>query len=139
MRHEAQATERPRPPIQATPSTPSSTALLAFDDGTVVEADGVCLIGRQPVPAAGETADLIVAIQDFSRSVSRTHARVRWDGYVLWVLDRGSANGTVVTDTTRAVHQAGPVEEVPATPGARVSLGERYFIVVRGDHRGARP
>lgn len=118
-------------PTAAPHAEPALTAVvLTFDDGRRVEVQGRALVGRAPQPAAGETVDTLIPVTDLSRSISKTHAALRWDGRVLWVADRGSTNGTVVVDGVSR-YDVGGVEH-PAPPGSRVELGDRSFVVGRG-------
>lgn len=118
-------------PTAAPHAGPALTAVvLTFDDGRRVELQGRALVGRAPQPTAGETVDTLIPVTDLSRSISKTHAALRWDGRVLWVADRGSTNGTVVVDGVSR-YDVGGVEH-PAPPGARVELGDRSFVVGRG-------
>ncbi|KQS99475.1 RDD family protein [Cellulomonas sp. Leaf395] len=68
---------------------------LLFDTGEQVDVTGEGLIGRNPGPEAG--AHHVVAIDDPERSISKVHLAfgLEPDGR-LWVMDRGSTNGTVV-------------------------------------------
>lgn len=141
----APAAPRPTaPPAAAPPAAPPAAApataphagaaltavVLTFDDGRRVEVQGRALVGRAPQPIAGESVDTLIPVTDLSRSISKTHAALRWDGRVLWVADRGSTNGTVVVDGVSR-YDVGGVEH-PAPPGARVELGDRSFVVGRG-------
>ena len=60
-----------------------------------MDVTGEGLIGRNPGPEAG--AHHVVAIDDPERSISKVHLAfgLEPDGR-LWVMDRGSTNGTVV-------------------------------------------
>lgn len=127
------AARTPEPPAPApTPSRAAparETVVIALDDGQRFELRGVALVGRNPHPVAGEHVDLLVPLNDLSRSVSKTHASLRWDGRLLWVADRGSTNGTAVIDGSGERVAVTTAEERAAAPGARVEVGNRSFLV----------
>ncbi|MEK8225709.1 FHA domain-containing protein [Oerskovia sp. M15] len=60
----------------------------------------------------------MVRVDDPTRSVSKTHAELGFDAGGLWVQDRGSTNGTVLTRPGAApqVLTAGVREAVPPGP-----------------------
>jgi pSer/pThr/pTyr-binding forkhead associated (FHA) protein len=101
---------------------------IVFDDGQRFEVSGTVLVGRNPVPGPDERVDTLIPLNDLSRSISKTHASLRWDGRVLWVGDRGSTNGTVLGEATGA-RRIGPQTEDAAVPGSRVNLGDRFFTI----------
>ncbi|MDO5645610.1 MAG: RDD family protein [Dermabacter sp.] len=111
----------------------SPGVILVFDDGTRHElsAGVTAVVGRNPVVADGEVA---VAFLDDTRSMSKTHARVRLDDGIVLVTDADSTNGTAVlySDGTEQAVQAGQDITVPG--GARVKVGDRLIsIEVRGE------
>lgn len=111
----------------------SPGVILVFDDGTRHElsAGVTAVVGRNPVVADGEVA---VAFLDDTRSMSKTHARVRLEDGIVLVTDADSTNGTAVlySDGTEQTVQAGQDITVPG--GARVKVGDRLIsIEVRGE------
>ncbi|GAA4626663.1 FHA domain-containing protein [Cellulomonas oligotrophica] len=115
------------------PAAPARGARLRLDDGGSVTVTGTTLLGRNPAPAAGEPDADLLPLHDLSRSVSKTHARLRWDGRMLWVVDRGSTNGTVLeVRGSRTLLRAG--HELVAPVGSRIVLGDRVLTV-----EGAQP
>lgn len=115
------------------PAVPARGARLRLDDGGSVTVTGTTLLGRNPAPAAGEPDADLLPLHDLSRSVSKTHARLRWDGRMLWVVDRGSTNGTVLeVRGSRTLLRAG--HELVAPVGSRIVLGDRVLTV-----EGAQP
>ncbi|WP_066039048.1 FHA domain-containing protein [Herbiconiux solani] len=102
---------------------------LVFSTGESVRVSGSGLIGRNPVPDAGERVDYLVQIVDPQRSVSKTHLRFGIDEGELWVADRGSSNGTRV-----GLDLLEPIDLVPGRAqrvfrGTRVGIGDQYFDV----------
>lgn len=104
---------------------------LVFDTGERVDVVGEGVVGRAPSPQPG--IDHVVAIDDPARSVSKVHlAFGPTDGLQeLWVVDRGSTNGTVVVrpDGTAATLPEGTRATVG--PGWTIRFGERSVTVER--------
>jgi len=102
--------------------------LLLFDNGATFVLDHDYLIGREPEPdpevRSGELRPLVLI--DQSGGISRRHAEIRLRGWDVVLIDRGSANGTLVAlrdaDQWRAVVPGQPVQLLP---GMRVSMGRR--------------
>ncbi len=114
------------------PGTPAvSGMVLVAADGHRLEVTGLTLVGRNPEPVRGEVADQLVPLIDLSRSVSKTHASLRWDGRTLWVADRGSTNGTTVSVGAgpRTLLPPGGEEALPV--GTSVHFGDQTFTVER--------
>lgn len=128
---------RSQPPTGAVPviDTPAAGApavsgmVLVAADGHRLEVTGLTLVGRNPEPVRGEVADQLVPLIDLSRSVSKTHASLRWDGRTLWVADRGSTNGTTVSigGGARTLLPPGGEEALPV--GTSVHFGDQTFTV----------
>jgi hypothetical protein len=101
---------------------------LMFSTGQMLTVAGSALVGRTPSPAPGETVDTVFAVDDPTRSVSRTHFRADWRDGHLTVTDRGSANGLVV-DGGQPLPSGQPVE---LHDGDRIVLGDQSFTVQVG-------
>lgn len=106
---------------------------LVFDTGERVDVVGDGVVGRSP--DARPALAHVIAIDDPERSVSKVHLLFGPQpgaGGGLWVLDRGSTNGTllVAPDGARAVLAPGVRAEV--TIGWTIRFGERE---VRVEHR----
>jgi hypothetical protein len=109
-----------------TPAALPVLGRLRFDDGQVVDVDGLVVLGRQPSlrgesVVAGSTPRLIT-LPDPEQALSRSHAEVRVDGAGVVVVDLGSTNGTVVLspDGTQVELAAGV--PYPLNQGTRVVL-----------------
>ncbi|WP_312182756.1 FHA domain-containing protein, partial [Arthrobacter sp.] len=103
---------------------------LAFDDGATVRVAGTALLGRNPAPAIGESADQLIDFADMGRSVSKTHLHLQADGASgLWVTDRNSTNGSsvVAPDGRHVALEAHSPVLAPA--GSTVYFGDRHFTV----------
>ena len=113
----------PRPPLGA----------LVFDDDSALELSADCVIGRNPAldpaVAAGEARPL----RFLDSQVSRIHARVHLDGWRVFLIDLGSANGTRIQPPGKRSDQA--LE--PNVP-VRLQSGTRIFVGMQGfqyEHR----
>jgi len=117
----------PRPPL----------GLLVLDDGALLQLDADYVIGREPTldasVAAGKARPL--RITDKGGTVSRVHAQIQLDEWLVLVTDLDSANGTRIRLPNEAAHQS-LIPRVPALlqPGSHVDLGGRGFRYE--SHRG---
>lgn len=112
----------------AAPAQPGAITLI-FDTGQRVRltGPGIAVVGRAPVPAAGEASQL-VRVQDPDKTVSKNHARLELAQNELKVTDLGSTNGTAIVraDGTERLLPAGETVTVPH--GVTVRLGDRTFV-----------
>ncbi len=109
--------------------------VLVTDNGSVFSVDGDYVIGRAPerdeAVLLGRARALV--LRDVGQSVSRVHAYLSLDGWQVYIIDRGSANGTFVT----RAGQVGPWERVPGDrqlpigPGTRLKIGGRQLLFER--------
>ncbi|MCW4458978.1 RDD family protein [Microbacterium sp. MPKO10] len=105
----------------------------------VVEGAGVsigiteapAIVGRNPEAQEGERVNL-VAVNDPSHSMSKTHALFGAADGGVWVEDRGSSNGTVVVHPDGSEHPVAPF--VPTwLSGSVVKCGDCEFrVLVKG-------
>lgn len=105
-------------------------ATLRLWDGRTVELRGTLLLGRDPAPREGEPEpDQRLAVADPGRSVSKTHLALGVDADGVWLRDRNSTNGTVVTlhDGQQILCAAGQTVRVPR--GASVAFGDFWLTV----------
>ncbi|WNB85973.1 FHA domain-containing protein [Cellulomonas sp. ATA003] len=102
---------------------------LALSDGRTVTVAGSALLGRDPVPRAGETPGTLVTMDDPERAVSKTHLAVGVDASGAWVVDRRSTNGTVVTLEDGQQIICVPEERVRLSEGVAVGFGGHSFAV----------
>lgn len=110
--------------------TESSTppVVLRFSDGRSVALRGMTLVGRNPQPEPGEVVTDLVALPDPKRSVSKTHLLVGMDAKGLFVTDRHSTNGTLVTlpDGQQILCAAG--QTIRVAPGSVVTFGDFSLV-----------
>ncbi|PCN47872.1 hypothetical protein Csp2054_09670 [Curtobacterium sp. 'Ferrero'] len=110
--------------------TPSrSPFVLHFSTGERVDVHGTGLLGRLPRPQPGERFDELLTIHDPGKSVSKTHLELGRDGDDLWVSDRFSGNGTVVRHIDGSIRRCEPGRRYRVERGARVDVGEQFFLV----------
>lgn len=109
---------------------PSTVAVrLVFDTGERVDVVGDGAVGRGPADAHTAPLAHAVAIDDPSRSISKLHLVFGPEPSGLWLIDRGSTNGTVL------MAPGGSLSALPAGarahigPGWSVRFGERSFRV----------
>jgi hypothetical protein len=122
--------ERPSLPADGVWTTPTAqTFLLVFSTGEQVEASGAGLVGRNPIPAAGETGRQIVRIVDPQLSVSKTHLEFGEESGNFWVCDRNSGNGTVIFVPGQDPRRAAPGERYAVPRGTRIQIGDEFFDV----------
>jgi hypothetical protein len=98
---------------------------LRFAGGLVVDVDQPMLIGRHPDvsdPALAEGRK-VVALPDPDQLLSRVHAEIRVIGDALFVVDKGSRNGTSVSGPGAAPRRLVPFEPFRLLPGTTVDLG----------------
>ncbi|GAA4719557.1 RDD family protein [Promicromonospora umidemergens] len=121
----------PAPPQQVQQAQqPQHVPVAVLTDGAErIEVASTALLGRRPRPQPNEEVGAVVQLTDPTRSVSSTHALLSWDGATLWLVDRGSTNGSWVVraDGTRQRAEAGRPIAAPA--GGGVQLGNRTFRV----------
>jgi predicted component of type VI protein secretion system len=103
--------------------------VLQFSTGESVSVSGTGLIGRNPVAEPGEYFDTLVPVVDPGRSVSKTHLEFGQDDTSFWVSDRYSGNGTVVREPDREPRRCDAGKRYRVARGARVEIGEQFFIV----------
>jgi len=103
--------------------------VLQFSTGENATVFGTGLIGRNPVLQPGEFVDQLVTILDQGKSVSKTHLEFGQTSGVFWVVDRFSANGTVVRQPDAPPQRLDPGKRQPVARGTRVDIGEQFFVV----------
>ncbi len=98
--------------------------VLRWDDGTVTTIEASAVIGRDPVGQHGETP---AAIDDSSRSLSKTHARFI-AGYSPSVEDLHSTNGVRIERAGVPV-AVPPGQAITLRPGDEVVCGTRRLTI----------
>ncbi len=108
-------------------------ATVELTDGQRVTFSGVALVGRNPTPRAGEDGCRLIRVADPGRSVSKTHLLLGVDRNGLWVKDRHSTNGTVVTLADGQQILCGADQQVRLPAGASVAFGDYGLSVATVD------
>ena len=103
--------------------------VLQFSTGENSTVFGSGLIGRNPVMQPGEYVDQLVTIVDSGKSVSKTHLEFGQTAGVFWIIDRFSANGTVVRQPDVRPQRVDPGKRQTIARGTRVDIGEQFFVV----------
>lgn len=106
--------------------------LAVLDDGRHIDIDGLVLLGRNPQPRPGEEDASLIKIADETRTVSKSHLAIGLDATGLFVVDRGSTNGSTVTTPNGISTRCGVDDIVYATNGTIVSLGDHWLEIRRG-------
>lgn len=101
--------------------------VLHLDTGERLEIIEILVIGRNPSVSPGERA---LALDDYTKSVSKTHLSLRPVDQGVEVIDRHSTNGTaIIRDGVEQPLSA--KNPVLALPGDKVRFGERTAVVER--------
>jgi uncharacterized RDD family membrane protein YckC len=102
-----------------------------LDDGREIAVRGLVLLGRNPQPSEGEDDAQLVKLPDESRTVSKTHLALGVDDAGLFVVDRGSTNGSTITPPGRPTVPAGAFHAVSVSEGSVVSIGDHWVRIRR--------
>lgn len=112
------------------------TLALLFDTGPRVRVVGRGLAGRGPRAEDGADILHVVAVDDPARSVSRVHLEFGPEAPAgpddvagVWVLDRGSTNGTVVVAPDGDARVLPPGRRAVVRAGWTLRLGDRVVRV----------
>ena len=105
--------------------------MAVLDDGRRLTVDRLVLLGRNPRPAPGEEDAQLVKIADETRTVSKLHLAIGIDQAGLYVVDRGSTNGSTVTNPGGASRRCPPGDVVYVSEGSIVSMGDHWLEIRR--------
>ena len=86
-------------------------------------------IGRDPVSPNADEQDVLIRLSDLSRSISKTHLSFGVDSGELWVMDRGSTNGSSMKAAGVEPVALAPMERCSVPRGGIVHIGDRCFHV----------
>jgi len=112
----------------ATATGDAMSADIELSDGRIVTVARTAFVGRNPT---GDGDAQLVRMVDPGRSVSKTHLQVGVTEGGVWVVDRGSTNGTLVTLADGQQIVCGTARRVRVPLGATVSFGDCSLTVVR--------
>ncbi|WP_051681864.1 RDD family protein [Cellulomonas sp. HZM] len=116
---------------ESVPTEREHTLRLVFDTGPRIDVVGDGLVGRSPEGELGIVH--VVVIDDPDRSVSKVHLAfgIADGGDELWVVDRGSVNGTVLVDPDGAAAKLPGGVRALVGPGWTIRFGQRAARVER--------
>ncbi len=117
--------------VRAMDPAPDVSVVIELESGERRAVDRPTLLGRNP-QAPDDGPWNLVAVDDPTRSVSKTHAELRADPSGLWLTDRGSTNGTVVSVPGSPPRVAEPGTRVRVPVGATIHVGDRRIVVHPG-------
>ncbi|GAA2179723.1 hypothetical protein GCM10009785_07490 [Brooklawnia cerclae] len=104
---------------------------VRLDDGRDIPVKTLVLIGRNPQPRPTEQDATLVQAGEPARTVSKTHLALGVDSKGMFVLDRGSTNGTALMTSSGALEPCAANAMVRLHEGQVVSFGERQLQVLR--------
>lgn len=114
------------------PAPRTRSLVLCFDDGTSRRIETACaVVGRAPSTRVDDAGASLVAIDDTTMSVSKTHFAVGIDDDGVWVQDRSSTNGVMIRrDGDEVV--AVPERIVRVSADSTIGFGDRSVTIVVG-------
>ena len=114
----------------ATKAPPARSATLELWDGRRLRLVGTALIGRNPTARPGERVpEQLISVADPKRSVSKTQLAIGLDARGVWLRDRTSTNGTVVTLADGQIILCAPEHLVRVPTGTTVAFGDFWLVV----------
>lgn len=114
--------------------TPDVAWVAELDDGREIVIEGLVLLGRNPQPQPGEEGAQLIKLADETRTVSKSHLAIGLDSAGLFVVDRGSTNGSTVTTPVGVSSRARAGEIVHVDEESVVSIGD-HWLRIRRDSR----
>ncbi|MFC7625469.1 RDD family protein [Microlunatus sp. GCM10028923] len=103
----------------------------SLDDGREIAVNGLVLLGRNPQARPNEDDAQLIKISDETRTVSKTHLALGVDAGGMYVMDRGSTNGSTATDSEGQTRPCAPGDVVQVDAGTIVSFGDHWLEVKR--------
>jgi len=102
-------------------------AIVTLDSGQRLPLESTLVLGRSPV-ATPDAPSPVFQWLDLSRTLSKSHARLEWDGRRTWITDLGSTNGTALR-TTAGDQPLIAHQRTPLPPVAVLALGDRLLTI----------
>ena len=100
---------------------------LLLDSGERLTLDTALVLGRDPSAPADAPAE-VYRWADMSRTLSKSHVRLEWDGRQVWVTDLGSTNGTFVRGAGASTPHL-PHQRTPVPTAVVLEIGDRTLTV----------
>ncbi len=117
-------------PVGPYSDLPSWVAVM--DDGRRITVEGLVLLGRNPQPQPGEEDAHLIKLADETRTVSKSHLAIAVDDAGgVYVVDRGSTNGSTVTNTSGQSTRCTPGVRVYVDAGTIISIGDHWLELRR--------
>lgn len=114
------------------PAPPNVGWAVVLDGGQEIPITRLTLFGRNPQPRPGEDDAQLVKVVDEARTVSKTHVAVNVDSRGVFVTDRGSTNGSAVTDPQGVYNLIAPEQPVRlGGEGYVISFGNHHLRLIR--------
>jgi len=105
---------------------------VRLDDGREVELSVTVLLGRNPHKTEGDPQEVhLVPASGDGRMISRTHVLIGTDPRGVFVVDRGSTNGTALVAAGGSLEPCPPGTQMRVREGQQVSYGNRWVTVLR--------
>lgn len=127
----ARAASSPAVQSARPPDSGEGSWVATLDDGREVRVEGLVLLGRNPQPQPGEEDAQLIKLADETRTVSKSHLALGLDPAGLFVVDRGSTNGSTVTTPAGISTRCRAGEVVYVTEGSIVSIGDHWLKIGR--------
>lgn len=108
---------------------------VRLDDGRDLPVTGLVLIGRAPSPRSDESGAVLIPAGEPGKTVSKTHLALGVDQRGMYVVDRGSTNGTALMSSKGELDPCPAHQQVRLHEGQVVSFGERQLQVLRSPAR----
>lgn len=118
--------------VASIPRRAGATWRLVLDGREPVTIDGTLFLGRNPVATAGHPGSRVLAVDDASKSVSKTHAMLELDAGELWVHDLDSTNGVWVVPLGGEAIEVVPGARAIVPAGSELELGDLVIQIERG-------
>lgn len=112
------------PWLLASETTQPMRYVISVSDGNQYALTAPTLIGRNPNPTEQDGACNLVLVSDPQRTISKTHLLIATDRIGLYVEDRNSTNGTVVTLPDGQQVICAPQQKVRISAGTTVLCGQ---------------
>lgn len=104
---------------------------VRLDDGREVDLTVTVLLGRNPQRSEDDPEVHLVPASGDGRMISRTHVLIGTDPRGVYIVDRGSTNGTALVTDTGDLEPAPAGVQMRVRDGQQVSYGNRWFTVLR--------
>lgn len=109
------------------PAARSTAPGILLDSGERLTLTTALILGRDPSAPADAPAD-VYRWADMSRTMSKSHVRLEWDGHQVWITDLGSTNGTFVRGAGASTPLL-PHQRTPVPTDVVIEVGDRVLTI----------